>query len=376
VQVIVGAIALALLAAAIATDRASFELHVLPLRCFVRPSDLRVVTAWRVGFGVVGLALLLVLRPLGRWLASDRARGTLLRSGIAVLLALIAIDCVRRSGTRAGKPLEPPQLPPVRSDERLDWVYDGPRTSVFVEDDRAVMYAVDAVGSRVHAQTDAIDPAQPTLLFVGESVVFGLGVHWEEAFPTIVGRELGLQVVNAGVHGYGDDQIYLTMLDRLADLRQPVAVVWLTMADVLERDVETWRLRHEVLPDGTVVPVPPEPELLRESPVVALFERLAPGQSSASVRIPRAIYAAADRAVRARGGYPLFVLTNYQRPCLPDASGRPSIEGLLFDGLPVQHVRVDLDPEALVHTNGHPDASSHARLARGIVDALRAAHVP
>jgi len=37
----------------------------------------------------------------------------------------------------------------------------------------------------------------------------------------------------------------------------------------------------------------------------------------------------------------------------------------------VKHVRVDLDPTWIVKSAMHPDARAHARLADGVVDALR-----
>ena len=370
---VLGALAASMLVIAAPMDRPWFELHFMRLRCAVDQGDLRSMTVLRAMLVAGGVAGLLGLRPLGRWLKRGAAGTMLLRVAIAAVLAIVVSDLLLRSRSRAGKPpLVLIQLPPIRDDARLGWRYDGPRTTVLVDDERAVMYAVDPSGARVHAQTDAIDPSRPTLLFVGESVTFGLGVHWEEAFPTLVGRSLGTQVVNAAVHGYGDDQIYAMALERLSELRRPTAVVWLVMADLLERDVATWRGRLDATAEGTLLPIPEQPKLARESPVIALFERLGPWQSGGSVLIARSIYTAMDAAARARGADPLFVLTNYQRACLPDASGRPSIEGLLFDGLPLHHVRVDLDPTAIIHTNGHPDPSSHARLAAAVTLALQA----
>lgn len=361
---------------AVAMDRTWFEVHFLRLRCAVEPSDLRPMTVLRVGLGIAGAAILLALRRLDRWLARPGSAGAVLRVAAAVVLALLASDLLLRPKVRAGQtPDTTIQLPPVRKDPRYGWVLDGPRTVAFVEDGRTIEYAVDARGARVREQGDVVDPDAPTILFVGESVVFGLGVAWDEAYPAIVGRTLGVQVVDAGVHGYGDDQVYQSMLDRLADLRRPVAVVWLTMADMLERVVARWHPHFAVSPDGTTEARPMLPEIVRRSPLLEVLGRLTPWESGDSIAVPRAIHVAADRVVRARGAYPLFVLTNYQKPCLPDASGRPSIEGLLYDGLPLQHVRVDLDPAAIVSTNGHPDASAHARMAEAVVKALRDARV-
>jgi hypothetical protein len=148
------------------------------------------------------------------------------------------------------------------------------------------------------------------------------------------------------------------------------------MADLLDRDVSTWRDRLAVGEGGTLVLAREQPELLRESPLVAFIERVRPWEDDASLRVARAIFVATDRAARARGAQALFLLTNFGEPCLPDASGRPSIEARLFDGLAVKHVRVDLDPTWIVSSNSHPDARAHARLADGVVQALQGQRLP
>jgi hypothetical protein len=295
-----------------------------------------------------------------------------------VVLAVVVSDVVLRSKSHAGKNVVRTDLalPPAHPDPKLGWVLDGPKTTVVDADGRAVTYAVDAAGDRARSEADVTDPSRPTVLFTGESLTLGLGVAWEEAYPTLVGRRLGLPIVDAGVHGYGDDQIYVAMLDHLARLERPLAVVTLVLADLLERDVATWRDHLVVGDDGSLVLARREPELLRESPLVAFVERVKPWEDDASLRVARAIFAATDRAARARGAQALFLLTNFLEPCLPDASGRPAIEARLFDGLPVTHVRVDLDPTWIVKTALHPDARAHARLADAVVDALLRAGIP
>jgi hypothetical protein len=356
-------------------DRSWFEVHVFQQRCAVDDSDLHLVARVRGLTALAGVATLLVARPIGRRLGRDSGlRAWWVRIGAAVALALLVCGFVLRAPAHPSAPAPVPiALPPSHPDARLGWLYDAPRTTVLVDDERPIPYAVDADGDRAHSESDRTDPDQPTILFAGESVTFGLGVLWEEAYPTIVGLRFGVQVVNVGVHGYGDDQIRLHTLDRLAQLRRPVAVVTLAMADLVERDVFTWRDRLGVAADGSLFTVRAQSPSARESPLAALVGQL--GHSDEALRTARAIFAATARDVRARGAYPLFVLTNYGLPCLPDASGRPSIEGHLFDGLDVAHIRVDLDPSAIVHTNGHPDARAHAQLAEAIASALVAAHV-
>jgi hypothetical protein len=381
--VLLGSLALLatlLLVGALLIDREWYEVHVLVARCAVFPSEAAGSGRLRLLLAVLGVLLLAVIWPLDRLLlraaraAKGRvSRGGVLRVGLAVVLALVVSEVVLRRKTHAGAGLTRPEvaLPPTHGDARLGWVFDAPRTTVLDADGRAIPYAIDADGDRVGSETDVPDPSRPTILFAGESVTYGLGVRWEETYPALVGRELGVQTVTAAVHGYGDDQIYLSMLDHLAKLERPIAVVTLALADLLERDVATWRDRLVVAEGGSLVVARQQPELLRESPLVALVERVKPWEDDASLRVARAVFVATDRAAKARGARALFLLTNFHEACLPDASGRPAIEARLFDGLPVEHVHVDIDPGWIVKSAGHPDARAHARLAEGVVEGLR-----
>jgi len=377
-----GLLGLAMIAAALRIDREWYEVHVLIARCAVFPPEVAGVGRLRLVLGVSGVLLLLVLWPLDRLLvraaraAKGRvSRGGVLRVGLAVVLAIGVSELVLRSKSHAGQGLTLPTiaLPPTHGDPRLAWAFDGPKTTILETDGRPITYAIDAAGDRVRSEADVSDVSLPTILFAGESITYGLGVSWEEAYPALVGQRLGVQTVTAAVHGYGDDQIYLSMLDHLAKLERPIAVVTIALADLLERDMSTWRDRLVVGEGGSLVVARQQPELIRESPLVAFVERVKPWEDDASLRVARAIFVATDRAARARGAQALFLLTNFREPCLPDASGRPAIEARLFDGLPVRHVRVDLDPTWIVPGNSHPDPRAHARLADAVVAALQQA---
>jgi hypothetical protein len=266
-------------------------------------------------------------------------------------------------------------LPPVEPDARLSWVYRGPSTVVLVDDGRPVEYAFDAAGDRAHDSGHATDPVRPTLLFAGESVTLGLGLTWEETYPAIVGDRLHMQIVNTSVHGYGDDQIYLRMHDRLAALEQPAAVVTIAMAELLWRDVADWRHRLRPGFEGEFERVLPSPEFLRTSPLRLLLKSVGTLHSAEAITVARAFFSAMARDAHARGAYPLVVLTNYGTNCVPDETGRPSIEKRLFDGLGIDHVRVDLDPAWVISTNRHPDARASWAIADAVTLALKRAGI-
>jgi len=89
-------------------------------------------------------------------------------------------------------------------------------------------------GSRtIHVQNNSLGmrdiehkgPRRPTVLFLGDSFVWGYDVEANERFTELLRTELpGLNIVNAGVSGYGTDQEYL-FLNRIWSTFQPDVVV-------------------------------------------------------------------------------------------------------------------------------------------------------
>jgi len=66
---------------------------------------------------------------------------------------------------------------------------------------------------------------RPTVLFVGDSFVWGYDVEASERFTDLLRAELpGIEIVNAGVNGYGTDQEYL-LLNRIWSAVRPDVVV-------------------------------------------------------------------------------------------------------------------------------------------------------
>jgi len=73
-----------------------------------------------------------------------------------------------------------------------------------------------------------VEPAgarKPTVLFLGDSFVWGYDVEANERFTELLRKDFpGARIVNAGVPGYGTDQEYL-LLARIWDVVRPDAVV-------------------------------------------------------------------------------------------------------------------------------------------------------
>jgi hypothetical protein len=78
---------------------------------------------------------------------------------------------------------------------------------------------------------------------------------------------------------------------------------------------------------------------------VARLLRQLPYRGDEPLRVTAAILRATAEAARARGAFPLFVVTNYGASCLRDEHGEAWVVDELFVRQALPFVRVDLDPE-------------------------------
>ena len=184
-------------------------------------------------------ALALVARPrVGRLVARRRRASS--TSVVAAVLALGASELVLRrvhlrargvAGARRGAaPPSPMRGSAGRSCRRAPGTTPSAGASID--------YAFDPAGYRVRRVDEPVDPERPTILFVGESVMFGEGLTWEESVPAQVGAMMGMQSANLAVHGFGTDQAYLRLETELPRFRRPVAVVSLFMTALFGRNLD------------------------------------------------------------------------------------------------------------------------------------------
>ncbi len=138
---------------------------------------------------------------------------------------------------------------------------------------------IDALGLRAHAPVAPHDE-RPPLLALGDSFTFGDEVDDDDTWPARLERRLGRRVWNAGVFGYGLDQVVLRA-ERLLDEHAFAGLIVAFIPDDVERcefsyrfaakpyfDVDGGRLRLRNVP----VPEPVErleaPALLARSHLV------------------------------------------------------------------------------------------------------------
>lgn len=106
-------------------------------------------------------------------------------------------------------------------DTELGWT-PIPNSSAAVTTARTIHAHHNSLGLRdVEFSLDA----QPTILFLGDSFVWGVDAEANERFTDLLRRRVSnYKIVNAGVSGYGTDQEYLFLM-RLWEKIQPAVVV-------------------------------------------------------------------------------------------------------------------------------------------------------
>ena len=150
-----------------------------------------------------------------------------------------------------------------RYDAELGWA-PAPNSSSVVTGARTIHAQHNSLGLR---DIEFTLDAQPTMLFLGDSFVWGLDAEADERFTDLLRlRVPGYKILAAGVSGYGTDQEYL-LLKRLWAKVQPAVVVLIfcTQNDRLDNSTN---IRYEgyqkpyfaTAPDGSLVlqgqPVP------------------------------------------------------------------------------------------------------------------------
>ncbi len=359
----VTSLGVALLATALLANQRWLDRHFLPSFFVTRHTYVELETTVRFAIGALGMALALVVRPfLGHAVA--RAPARVFHVAIAATLALAASEVVLRYvHLRPAEWLGRDQEPRRQADVRLGWTFVPSRTGHGAIGERIVDYTFDALGYRVRHLDEPVDPERPTILFTGESIMFGKGLTWEESIPAQVGEMLGIQSANLAVDGYGSDQAYLRFEAELPRFRQPAAVVALFMTTLFGRNLDDDR--PHLGPGLRWLPA------VRHGRLRALALLVAPYRSEATVErgitVTREILRAGVDQATARGAMPLILVPQFG---LEDHVER-ELRRRILDEPALPYVLVTIDPGWRVPGDVHPNANAAHEIAAAVAARLR-----
>ncbi|WP_242127982.1 hypothetical protein [Sphingobium sp. Sx8-8] len=353
----IGGAALLLGGLAACMTRAWTDRHLLP--DILVPSEwlMTIVQIERATLMAITLALLIA----AHWVKAGRGdrmwRAIVI--GIAILLAVPASEAIlQQISWRKGQPWTPGDEPLRRVDPRLGWTYVPSRLAADPEFAWHPLYRIDSHGYRIAPNASSLDRTAPSILFVGESIMFGKGLEWKDSVAGRVQASSGIQSANLAVNAYSVSQSFLKLQRDLPRFRHPVAVVILFSPSLMVRDLD--RNRPWIDSAG---------QWHRAEPSWALGHLgriLFPCHSRAAiahvVAIDRRLLMAAVAMVRTRGARPLILVPAFQ----PDGARERALRVAIFDGSSIPHLVVPLDPDWRLPHDSHPDARGNAAMAHAL----------
>jgi hypothetical protein len=362
-EFVAAVIGVLLLAGAIVATQRWFDKHFLPSFFLPRRWYVLILTAVRMVMATLGVLLaLIVRRRIGRLVA--RMPVLSVQIVTAGLLALAASElALRHVHLRSAGWLMPEEEPRRQPDPRLGWTFVPARTGHAAVAGRTIDYAFDAAGYRVRRVDEPVDPDRPTLVFIGESVMFGEGLTWEETIPAQVGAAMGIQSANLAVHGYSTDQGYLRLEAELPRFRHPVAVVALFMTALFGRNLDDDRPHL----GPRLIWLPAE----SHGRLKSLATLLVPYRSDETVErgivmTQQVLRAIADLS-SARGATPLIVVPQLG----PEEPVEQAVRHRVLDDAQLPYVLIETDDAWRLSWDRHPNASAAQAIAEAIAARLR-----
>jgi hypothetical protein len=356
------------LIAALSANQAWWDRHFLPL--FFYPHEKYVLSERlaRLAGATAGILLLVFVRPMTGRLAGrmsgDEIVAALLRIILAVGLALAVSELIMgHAFTFAAAERQPGEEPQRRPDQRLGWVFTPNHVGSMIAGGRRISYAIDPLGYRVRDRNTPVDVDLPSIVFTGESIMTGYGLHWDETIPAQVGTALDTQSAVIAVFGYANDQAYLRLTSELPRFRRPLAVVSLFIPSLFARNLGDDR--PHLGPGLTWLPA------VHRLWLSALFRFLVPYHSEAEIEqgiaATRAELAATAAMARRHGAIALVVD--------PQFGGESPVERMLrrriLEEPGVEFVRIKLDPAWHLQGDSHPDPRAAHAIAMAIAARLR-----
>jgi hypothetical protein len=316
-----------------------------------------------------GIGLIALARPkLGRWVervGTGEALASTLRIGLAFPLAVVASEVglrILKLPRRYDMAVSTEAL--GEKNERYGWLFKASKSITVPTGGRPIRYDFNADHNRARSVDDVPDPSRPSLLFVGESIMVGHGLQWEESLPALVGDALNLQVVNLGVEGYASDQAFLRLLDALPRFEHPVAIITLFLPGLVNRleRVDHLRLAFD---DGEVKLVPPG--FIQNLRLTQAFRESLDFHPEWAIQTTAEVLRRTARLAKERGARAIFV-TPYLGTNWPRGDGYLVQELLVKEGFTVVDPNFGFEP---IPGDNHPNVASTRRLADAVVAALQ-----
>jgi hypothetical protein len=355
---VVVAIGLALVAAAVAATQSWLDRHFLPSFFVPRHWYVAIESSVRIAIAATGLTLIVTRARVAR-LLTRTPRRTLSVIAAAVLAFGAGAAAINWRPLRPTEWLLAEEEPRRQEDAQLGWVLAPGRIGHAAVGGRPIDYAIDANGSRVRRLDEPVDRDRPTIVFGGESVMFGEGLTCDESIPAQVSALTRVQSANLAVHGYSTDQIYMRLARELPRFRQPVAVVAIFMAELFGRNLDDDR--PHLAPGLDWRPAE------HASRVMALAGLLVPYRRDTTIeqgiRLTRDVLQAIVQLARDRGAIPLVAIPRFGAG---DAV-QQALQSRIFTA-DIPTVVVQLDPDWRLPWDRHPNA----RAARVIASAIAA----
>jgi hypothetical protein len=357
----------ALVAAAIAANQRWLDRHFLPSFFLTRHRYMQIETMVRLAFAVTGVSIVFVARFTARWLTA-RTVGRALLVLIAAVLALVASELtLRRLGVGPGEWLRAEDEPRRQPDLGLGWTLVPERVGHKTIGGRMVEYAIDPAGYRVRSLDEPVATDRPTILFIGESMMFGEGLNWDETVPANVGAMMQVQAANLAVHGFSTDQAYLRLQEELPHFRQPVAVVSLFMTALFGRNLDDDR--PHLGPGLRWLPT------VEHTRLKSLATLLVPYRSDATVErgiiMTREVLRSMVVLARAHSAIPLIVVPQFGQ----EEGVERTLRRRILDETGVPYILVVIDEAWRLPWNQHPDARASRAIASAIAARLKNVNV-
>jgi hypothetical protein len=352
-EITVASIGIVSLASGLAANQQVLDRHFVPSFLFPRHWYVALETFVRLCMVIFGALLVFIARPHAGRLAG-RAPARALQFVVAAALAVgVSEMALRHVHLGPAEWLMPNEEPRRQPDSRLGWTWVPARSGNKSVGGRVVNYAIDPAGYRVNHVDAPVDFERPSILFTGESVMFGEGLTWQESVPAQVSAMLSIQSANLAVHGYGNDQAYLRLQRELPHFRRPVAVVSLFMASLFGRNLDGNRPH---LGPGLVW-LPAE----QRSRLGLLAKLLVPYRAGATidrgVTMTHEVFCATGDLARARGATPLLVVVQFD----DEGTAEETLQHRILDDTCMPHIVVKIDSSWRLPWDRHPDArASHA----------------